>query len=186
MLEFIRERASDRKMRLFAVACCRRVEAWTKYADKICGTTEFADSSSEPFNRGDDYRNAIHIAERFADGEATPGELNAACGAADNNLLSEGWICDCDPFVSVALTDIAEVALTARRIQDTCIDLDPPRTTRDRIRRKCKRVRSESLKPTCCETSSATCSAPLPSPLLGVLTPRCHWRSRCTILTISP
>ena len=114
MLEFIRERASDRKMRLFAVACCRRVEAWTKYADKICGTTEFADSSSEPFNRGDDYRNAIHIAERFADGEATPGELNAACGAADNNLLSEGWICDCDPFVSVALTDIAEVALTAR------------------------------------------------------------------------
>jgi hypothetical protein len=35
MLEFLREKASERKLRLFACACCRRV--WNLLSDKYVG-----------------------------------------------------------------------------------------------------------------------------------------------------
>jgi hypothetical protein len=125
MIVSIHDRISARKVRLFAVACCQRVIDWTKIADRIHGSMLMADGSSVPFNRGDDYRNAIDTAERFADGEATEAQLNEACDAAGDNVLSGGDACDLDPFVSVALPDIAEVMLTARRIGQTCHDLIP-------------------------------------------------------------
>jgi len=37
--------------------------------------------------------------------------------------LWEGEKCDCDPFVSVAILDVAQVARTAKRIQQTFLDL---------------------------------------------------------------
>src|SRR5262245_27259254 len=61
MLDFLRGRASRRKLRLFAVACCRRV--WQRIADERS-------------------RRAGEVAERGADGQVTEGELEAARDAA--------------------------------------------------------------------------------------------------------
>jgi hypothetical protein len=56
MLEFVREQASERKLRLFAVACCRRI--W-HIMDEPCQAS-------------------VMTAENFADGNATEEELNDA------------------------------------------------------------------------------------------------------------
>jgi len=60
MLEFLRGKASGRKLRLSAVACCRRI--WT-----------VVDS---------DYHRLAEITERYADGQATQEELHAALDEA--------------------------------------------------------------------------------------------------------
>jgi len=59
MLEHVREQAGDRKLRLFAVACCRH--NWDALAQ---------DSS----------RDAVEAAEQFADGEIDAAALRDAWG----------------------------------------------------------------------------------------------------------
>jgi hypothetical protein len=62
MLEYLRGRASERKLRLFAVACCRQV--WRMFAD-------------------DTTRQVVEVAECFADGQASETDLEAARQTAE-------------------------------------------------------------------------------------------------------
>jgi hypothetical protein len=87
MLSFLRGAAGDRKLRLFACACLRRVQDL------------FAD------------REAFAVVERFADGLATPAELVAAVGRADPRV---GAPADADRVgESVAWAAAASAALRA-------------------------------------------------------------------------
>jgi hypothetical protein len=66
LLKFLQGRASERRLRLFAVACCRRV--WTLLEAKWD-------------------KRAIEVVEAFADGRATGKELRAAAEAAWSGLI---------------------------------------------------------------------------------------------------
>src|SRR4051794_35301454 len=61
MLDFIADKASERKLRLFAIACC--FSAWAYFSDERS-------------------RNAVRVMELFVDGQATQAELDRASLAA--------------------------------------------------------------------------------------------------------
>jgi hypothetical protein len=76
MLDFLRGKASDRKLRLFAVACCRRL--WTMMIEG---------------NQGSLARAAVEATERFADGACSEEELQAAqAGALKEAIEWEEWV----------------------------------------------------------------------------------------------
>jgi hypothetical protein len=100
MLEYLGGGASERKLRLFAAACCRRL--W-RY----------------PLETGDEHkawaasvRDAVGLGERHADGQATPEELDAAA------LCSASGIEAADAFLGCAgpageLADVPRYAVDA-------------------------------------------------------------------------
>src|SRR5689334_2859345 len=57
MLNFLTERASPRKLRLYAIGCCRRIHTLLK--DDRCS-------------------HAVEVAQRFVDGRASAADLSAA------------------------------------------------------------------------------------------------------------
>ncbi|HYV39291.1 MAG TPA: hypothetical protein VE988_26620 [Gemmataceae bacterium] len=75
MLEFLRGKASDRKLRLFAVACHRHI--WHLLTDAT------------------DSRKTLEFAERFADGFATTNDLHGRAwgtpGSAFSVVLYKAW-----------------------------------------------------------------------------------------------
>src|SRR5436305_14965621 len=72
MLEQLGNSGSDRKVRLFACACVRRIDFLIGWALEV---------------RQDDYRRALTVSERFADGTATREELAEARDAADDSVF---------------------------------------------------------------------------------------------------
>jgi len=66
MLEYLQGKISERKARLFAVACCRRMLGWVE--------------------AGAEERHAVDMAERYADGQAGLAELEAAEAAVTSDV----------------------------------------------------------------------------------------------------
>jgi hypothetical protein len=90
MLEFLRDKASDRKLRLFACACCRRVERLLTQP-RIC--------------------KSLNVAELYADGGSSSGSLDDA-----NRILAGPFLRDFDGVeaVEAATSTPVNAALAAQ------------------------------------------------------------------------
>jgi hypothetical protein len=105
MLWFLRERVTSRKARLLMAACCRR--GWSLFVDDRC-------------------RNAVEIAERFAEGLAKDEERNSAWqhardAYADINTQSYGEVGN--PWHPIfAAEAAAEAAIVAVSRIDDAVD----------------------------------------------------------------
>jgi hypothetical protein len=102
MLEFLRGRASDRKLRLFGVACCYRI--W-----HLIGHNEAN-------------RNGVAIAERYADGQAPLEELLAVNTTLD--CCDDSWLAPTDYLTSTEISTVCQVAHEAAwlRAKDVLIN----------------------------------------------------------------
>src|SRR5438270_4258497 len=94
LLEFLGGRASARKLRLFAVACCRT--AWQRL--------------DQPAHVEQRNWKALEAAEAFADGRATPGQLARVASQA-TGVARQAAAADLDPRAADALATAAAVAV---------------------------------------------------------------------------
>jgi hypothetical protein len=88
MLEFLRGKATDRKLRLFASACCRHIAAyadaeWKRLAAYGRGPEQIAWTRRE----AELAHRAAEVAERYADGRASPTELDGLLSAPGDDEM---------------------------------------------------------------------------------------------------
>ena len=88
MLEFLHGKASDRKYRLFAVACCRRI--WHLMTEDDRHAVEVAEQFSEGLTTAKERDTA-----RYAQSQARPGRLPAPSRAAGAATFGSGWSAAC-------------------------------------------------------------------------------------------
>jgi hypothetical protein len=96
MLDFLRGKASDRKLRLFACACCRRI--WEQL--------------------GEPHREAVVLAERYADGLVEPAVLGVArervrqlpVDVGDDPLSTPYYLPDCAVLAAAVVPVEADAA----------------------------------------------------------------------------
>lgn len=110
MIELLRGRASERKLRLFAAACCRRIPA-----SRLCWA--YQDAGVGEY----DWDKVLTMSERFADGAGSREELQAAIELAERVDDIEAWQSD---RTTAATTAIA-VAVAMRPA-----DVEPRQTGR--------------------------------------------------------
>jgi hypothetical protein len=131
MLEFLRGKASDRKLRLFAVACCRRVWNFVDQRSRTAGEAAEAAVTATPhwvwtidLPHGWE---AVEAAERFADGFATPEELAAAARDAVecSHTLGEyqNWQYDDDCFYAGEVIAQSAAAASTDPVACRLVDL---------------------------------------------------------------
>jgi hypothetical protein len=97
MLDSLRGKASDRRLRLFAAACCRRVLG--RPSVERC-------------------RKAVEAAERFADGAASRQELDGAAAAAVTEASLQNLPSATRAVRSAAHPDAARAATNAARVAE--------------------------------------------------------------------
>jgi len=123
MLEYIGNKASDRKLRLFAVACCRQVQHL------------LVDKQS---------RVAINVAERYAEGLASNEEL----ARADRAVLDLGNADDSDCEANLARATTAYVASRGALMAASftlLYSVDQPSNSRDWSRQKSDLIQRRAL-----------------------------------------
>jgi hypothetical protein len=98
LLHILRDKGNNRKCRLFAVACCRRIE---------CLIVD------EPSRR------AVEMAMRYADGEATEAEVHAARADA-YQAVEEAWRADYDAEAEANFCITPEYAAASCRLSAAC------------------------------------------------------------------
>jgi hypothetical protein len=104
MLAILENRTSDRKLRLFACACCRNV--WHLVDNPHC-------------------REAVLVAEQFADGQATEEELQAAERLAQDNRpmfgtanLAAAWAVHADAAEAAAQASSLAAEFLAHKVAE--------------------------------------------------------------------